>query len=234
MNNRIKWLGHAAFEITTSGGKRILIDPWITGNPACPVSVDELVGPDLIVVTHDHHDHYGEDLPVLLGNGKGILVGQPEVVTAAQQDGVDPERIVTGGSGMNIGGTVEVAGIEVTMTQAVHSSEEVGSPCGFILTLEDRTVIYHAGDTGIFASMELYGRMYEIDVALLPIGSVFVMDPRQAAFALQLLRPKVAVPMHYLTFPVLEQSADKFIATAADLAPQVKIEVLQPGKHLEI
>ncbi|HHY14502.1 MAG TPA: metal-dependent hydrolase [Firmicutes bacterium] len=232
MKNKIKWLGHAAFEITTSRKKRILIDPWITGNPLCPVQVEEVAAPDLVLVTHDHHDHYGEDLPVLLAAGKGTLVGQPEVMAAAQKDGVDADRIVTGGSGMNIGGTVEVDEIKVTMTQAVHSSRQAGSPCGFILTLEDETVIYHAGDTGIFASMELFGRLYDIDVALLPIGSVFVMDARQAAFALRLLQPKTAVPMHYLTFPALEQNADRFIAAAAELAPQVKIEALQPGEQL--
>lgn len=232
MKNQIRWLGHAAFEITTARGKRILLDPWITGNPICPVEVNELAAPDLVLVTHDHHDHYGQDLPVLLAKGNSILVGQPEVMVKARKEGVAADQILTGGSGMNIGGTVEIAGIKVTMTQAAHSSEEAGSPCGFIVTLEDDSVIYHAGDTGIFASMELFGKLYEIDVALLPIGSVFVMDPRQAAFALQLLQPKIAVPMHYLTFPALEQNADKFIAAAKKKAPQVKIEVLQPGEHL--
>lgn len=232
MKNQIRWLGHAAFEITTARGKRILLDPWITGNPICPVEVNELAAPDLVLVTHDHHDHYGQDLPVLLAKGNSILVGQPEVMVKARKEGVAADQILTGGSGMNIGGTVEIAGIKVTMTQAAHSSEEAGSPCGFIVTLEDDSVIYHAGDTGIFASMELFGKLYEIDVALLPIGSVFVMDPRQAAFALQLLQPKIAVPMHYLTFPPLEQNADKFIAAAKKKAPQVKIEVLQPGEHL--
>lgn len=234
MKNKIKWLGHAAFEITSAQGKRILIDPWITGNPACPVEVTELAQPDIVLITHDHHDHYGADVPALLGQGKGILVGQPEVMAKAEQDGIKADQIVTGGSGMNIGGTVEIEGIQVTMTQAVHSSEEAGSPCGFIITLEDDTVIYHAGDTGIFASMELFGRLYEIDVALLPIGSVFVMDPHQAALALELLQPKVAIPMHYLTFPVLEQGADRFIAAAKQRVPHVKVEALQPGEKLLI
>ncbi|MDI9440869.1 MAG: metal-dependent hydrolase [Firmicutes bacterium] len=232
MSNQVRWLGHAAFEITSAQGKRILIDPWITGNPLCPVKVEELAGPDLVLITHDHHDHYGSDLPRLLGGGKGILVGQPEVMAKAKQDGVEKEQIITGGSGMNIGGTVEIDGIKVTMTQAVHSSQEAGSPCGFIVTLEDGTVIYHAGDTGIFSSMELFGRLYEIDVALLPIGSVFVMDPEQAALALKLLQPKIAVPMHFLTFPALEQSADNFIAAANRWAPGVRVEVLQPGESL--
>lgn len=234
MKNQIRWLGHAAFEITTALGKNILVDPWISENPLCPVEIADVAAPDLVLVTHDHHDHYGSDLPALLGKGNGILVGQPEVMDKAQRDGVKPEQIVTGGSGMNIGGTVQIEGISVTMTQAVHSSQEAGSPCGYIIKLEDGTVIYHAGDTGIFASMELLGELYHIDVALLPIGSVFVMDWHQAAFALQLLQPKIAIPMHYLTFPALEQSADAFIAAANERAPQVRVEVLRPGEHLLI
>ncbi len=230
MKNQIKWLGHAAFEITTTRGKRILIDPWISGNPLCPASVEELAAPHLVLVTHDHHDHYGSDLPALLEKGGGILVAQPEVVARAEQEGVSKSRIVSGGSGMNIGGTVEIEGIKVTMTQAVHSAE-AGSPCGFIITLEDGKVIYHAGDTGIFASMGLFAELYRIDVALLPIGSVFVMDAEQAALALTLLKPKTAIPMHYKTFPLLEQNADKFISAAREKAPQVEIKVLDPGRH---
>ncbi|HHY09545.1 MAG TPA: metal-dependent hydrolase [Firmicutes bacterium] len=231
MKNKIKWLGHAAFEITTAQEKRILIDPWISGNPLAPVNAGELERPDLILITHDHHDHYGSDLPKFLKNGQGILAAQPEVVAKAKEDGISADNIVNGGSGMNIGGTVEIDGIKVTMTQAVHSSD-VGTPAGFIITLEDGKVIYHAGDTGIFSAMELFAELYSIDVALLPIGSVFVMDPKQAALALKLLRPKAAIPMHYKTFPILEQNADRFIKFAKEKAPQVEIKVLEPGEHV--
>ncbi|NLJ80689.1 MAG: metal-dependent hydrolase [Firmicutes bacterium] len=234
MENQIKWLGHSAFEITTAGKKRVLIDPWITGNPLSPLQVKDLEAPDLILVTHDHHDHYGTDLPALLASGSGMLAAQPEVAARAQKEGVSADNIVSGGSGMNIGGTVEIGEIKITMTQAVHSSEEAGSPCGFIITLEDGTVVYHAGDTGIFSSMGLFSELYEIDVALVPIGSVFVMDPRQAALALKLLRPKFAVPMHYKTFPVLEQNADQFVRLAKEKAPSVEVKVLEPGEILRV
>ena len=122
---------------------------------------------------------------------------------------------------MNIGGTVTVRDVKVTMTQAVHSSA-AGTPCGFIVTLEDGTVIYHAGDTGIFASMKLFGELYDLDVALLPIGSAFVMDPLQAAKALQLLQPKIAIPMHYKTFAALEQSPDSFLTLPEKKHPKWK------------
>ncbi len=231
MSNRIKWLGHAAFEITTKEGVKILNDPWLSGNPAGNFPVEDFLSPDLILVTHDHHDHYGTDIPTLLKDSNGVLVGQPEVVAKAQAEGVKAENIVSGGSGMNIGGTVKIKGIAVTMTQAVHSSIK-GSPCGYIVTLADGKVVYHAGDTGIFASMELFGRLYDIDLALLPIGSVFTMDPRQAALALDLLKPRMAIPMHYKTFPLLEQNADAFIAQGKKWAPQVEIKALQIGEAI--
>lgn len=227
MADKIRWLGHAAFEITTSRGARILIDPWLTGNPSCPVKAADVAGADLILITHDHHDHYGSDLPVLV-KANSILVAQPEVAARAKKDGIAAKNIINGG-GMNIGGTVSVKGIKVTMTEAVHSST-AGTPCGYIVTLEDGKVIYHAGDTGIFATMKLLGDLYRIDVALLPIGSVFVMDPLQAAAALQLLRPQIAIPMHYQTFAALEQSPDTFIALAKEKAPGVEIRPLKPGE----
>ena len=232
MANKIRWLGHAAFEITTAQGCRILIDPWLTGNPSCPVKAADVAGADLILITHDHHDHYGSDLPELV-KANSIVVGQPEVVAQVKQDGIAAENVINSGSGMNIGGTVTVMDVKVTMTQAVHSSA-AGTPCGFIVTLEDGTVIYHAGDTGIFASMKLFGELYDLDVALLPIGSAFVMDPLQAAKALQLLQPKIAIPMHYKTFAALEQSPDSFLTFAREKAPQVEIRILQPGETTNI
>ena len=233
MKNHIKWLGHASFEVTTTLGKKILIDPWLTGNPMCPLAEDELPTPDLVLVTHDHHDHYGSDIPALLRKNSGIMIAQPEVVVKALKEGATEEQIVNNGSGMNIGGTVTIEGIAITMTQAVHSSN-LGSPTGFIITLEDGKVIYHAGDTGIFASMGLFAELYDIDLALLPIGGIFTMDPLQASLALRLLKPKMAIPMHYQTFPLLEQTAKTFIQLAKEKAPQVIIKPLAPGESLSI
>ena len=132
--------------------------------------------------------------------------------------------------GMNIGGSVTIEGITITMTQAFHSSG-TGAPSGYIIKLEDGTVIYHAGDTGIFDSMRLLGELYRINLALLPVGSVFTMDPQQAARALTLLKPKRVIPMHYKTFPILEQSADRFVELARKEAPEVKVLVLEPGQE---
>lgn len=231
MANKVRFLGHAAFEITTSGEKKILIDPWITGNPLCPLKKEELKDPDLILITHDHADHIGEDVPFLVDGSAAVVVTQPELLGKLQEAGVAEKNFIFG-TGMNIGGTVEVAGIKVTMVQAFHSAG-VGSPCGFIITTEDGKRIYHAGDTGVFADMKLLGQIYPLDLALIPIGSVFVMDPLQAAWAVEMLKPKKVVPMHYRTFPVLVQDASEFAALAKEKAPEVEVLVLEPGQSIE-
>lgn len=233
MAHQVRWLGHAAFEIVTGAGRRVLIDPWLTGNPRCPVAAAELKGPDLVLVSHDHADHLGDDIPSLVNGTEAAVVVQPELAAVLKRAGVEDRNIVTGGLGMNIGGTVTVHGIGVTMTQAAHSATR-GSPCGFVLTLEDGKKIYHAGDTGLFESMALIGELHHLDLALVPIGSVFVMDPLQAAVALTLLRPVRVVPMHYGTFPVLVRSADAFVQLAREKAPGVEVVVLAPGESLTL
>ncbi|MDQ7794461.1 MAG: metal-dependent hydrolase [bacterium] len=227
--HQVRWLGHASFAISTAAGKTVLIDPWLTGNPSCPVVAAELKGPDAILVTHDHGDHLGTDIPTLV-KGEGTIVAvQPEVATVLKRSGVEDRNIVN----MNIGGTVAIGDLKVTMTQAAHSAA-AGSPCGFVLTLEDGKTIYHAGDTGLFESMTLVGEIYHLDLALLPIGSVFTMDPLQAAVALTLLRPAKVIPMHYGTFPTLVPAADGFVRLAREKAPGVEVVVLRPGGSLSL
>ncbi|MBI4618709.1 MAG: metal-dependent hydrolase [Desulfobacterales bacterium] len=229
-NTTIKWLSHAFFSITTSKGKVILIDPWITGNPLCPVKLDDLNKADIILVTHDHFDHSANAVDISKKTG-GAVIGQPETVGRLKTGLSSHEGDALPGSiGMNIGGSTTIAGITITMTQAFHSSE-TGAPCGYIIKLENGLTIYHAGDTGVFASMKILGDIYTIDIALLPIGSHFTMDPIQAVAALKLLRPKRVIPMHYKTFPVLEQDASRFVDLAKKEAPGVELIVLEPGEE---
>ena len=124
-------------------------------------------------------------------------------------------------------------GITVTMTQAFHSSE-TASPAGYVIRLENGATVYHAGDTGTFGSMSLLGQLYKIDMALLPVGGVFTMDPSQASKALPLLKPGKAIPMHCGTFPVLEQDASRFVELARKEAPEVEIIVLNPGQEYQL
>lgn len=230
MSHNVKWLGHAACQITSEKGKVVLIDPWITGNPSCPIGRNDIKRADLILITHDHFDHLGADIPDLVKATGATVIAQPELVNTLKEAGVSAENIIFG-MGMNIGGQVEVAGIKVTMSQALHSST-AGDPVGYIITLEDGKTIYHAGDTGIFAGMEILGKLYNIDLAILPIGSVFVMDPLQAAFSLTLLKPEKALPIHYGTFPILVQDPTEFIALAGEKAPEVKVEAIKPGEEI--
>ncbi len=229
MPKSIRWLGHAGFIVSTPGGKAIIIDPWIVDNPLCPVKLDEITTANIVLVTHDHFDHTGNVADIVRKTG-ATLIAQPETVNRFKKDfGLADDRIIFG-RGMNIGGSATVDGIAITMTQAFHSSG-TGTPSGYIIKLEDGTTLYHAGDTGIFDSMRLLGELYGIDLALLPIGSVFTMDSYQAAKALTLLRPKRVIPMHYKTFPILEQSADRFVELARKEAPDVEIIVLEPGQE---
>lgn len=226
----VKWLGHAACLITSQQGVTILVDPWITDNPSCPVKKEDIGKVDIILVSHDHFDHIGTDIPYFVEKYGSTVVVQPEVVGSLEKY---KDNIVVFGMGMNIGGTVEIKGIKVTMTQAFHSSVNA-SGCGYIITLEDGKTIYHAGDTGIFASMEILGEIYNIDLAMVPIGSVFVMDPVQAAYSLRLLKAKAAIPIHYATFPVLVQDTTEFEQLAKEKAPETKVIVLKPGESYSL
>jgi len=203
--NTLTWHGHSAFAIT-SGGKTILIDPWFDGNPSAKAAADNIEA-DLVLVTHDHGDHVGQALEICKRTGAtlGCIV---ELAAKMKAKGL-PDSQILNGIGFNIGGTVTHQGISVTMTQAFHSCES-GSPVGFIIRLADGYTVYHAGDTGIFSSMALWGKLYKIDLALLPIGGVFTMDAAQAAMATMMLRCKKVVPMHWGTFPVLDQNVDAF------------------------
>lgn len=201
----LTWHGHSAFAITTPQ-QTILIDPWFDGNPAAQSSAQNMRA-DLVLVTHDHHDHLGQALEICKNSGAtlGCIV---ELAAKLQEQGLPQEQTLNG-IGFNIGGTVVHNGLSVTMTQATHSCA-AGVPVGFIIQLEDGYTIYHAGDTGIFSSMAMWGKLYDIDLALLPIGGTFTMDAAQAALATMMLRAKKVVPMHWGTFPVLAQNCSQF------------------------
>lgn len=226
----VQWLSHAGFLIESPGGRRLLIDPWLRDNPLAPFGPERIEAADLILVTHDHFDHVGDAVEIANRTG-AVVVAQPETVERLQREaGLPAERVINGGFGMNVGGRVEVGGIAVIMTHAFHSSL-TASPAGYVLRLEDGTTLYHAGDTGLFYDMKLLGALYEVDIALLPIGGCFTMDPVQAVEAVRLIEPKVVIPMHYATFPVLEQTPDRFLERARREVSSVRVVVLKPGER---
>ena len=223
----ITWYGHSAFKLA-SNGVNVLLDPFFT--PKSTVTADTVGEADLVLVSHDHGDHVGDCVAICKRTGAmlGAIVGTAEKLAA---QGL-PQNQILNGIGFNVGGTVSHKGVAVTMTQAFHSSES-GAPVGYIVRMPDGLTVYHAGDTGIFASMELWGQLYDIDVALLPVGGTFTMDGAQAALACKLLGCRHAIPMHWGTFPVLAQDTTAFAQALAKQAPNCTCHTMSPGQTLE-
>ncbi len=231
---KIEYLGHSAFQITTEEGMKVLIDPFISGNPVCTKEVETL-NPDIILVTHGHVDHFGDTLEIANNSGATVIATH-EIATFIQKQGLNA-------IGMNIGGTVSVNDlISVTMTDARHSSgmdfledmEEGGVATGFVITLENGKKIYHAGDTGLFGDMKMViGDIYQPDIALLPIGDKFTMGIEDAAVATAWLQSRIVIPMHYNTFEAIEQDANLFAQYVEDASLGTFTVILQPGEDYE-
>jgi L-ascorbate metabolism protein UlaG (beta-lactamase superfamily) len=206
----VTWLGHAAFRIDTPGGKRVYVDPWL-GNPKCPEDEREPERVDLIALTHGHDDHVGQTLELAQAFGCPV-VAMIELRDYLSTKGLPQDD----GHAPNKGGTVEVEGIKITLTDAKHSSSTsengtvvyLGEPAGLVIEVENGTTLYFAGDTCVFSDMALIGRIYEPDVAILPIGDHYTMGPREAVVALELLGTGRCIPCHYGTFPILTGTPD--------------------------
>jgi L-ascorbate metabolism protein UlaG (beta-lactamase superfamily) len=228
MPNELIWNGHSCF-IIKSQGQTLVIDPFFEGNPKAVISAKSLGKIDYVLVTHDHGDHIGQALDICLDTGAKLL-GVVETCHKLNQQGLPQDQTVNG-IGINIGGTVSLGPAKATMIQAEHSSDS-GRPAGYILTLGNGYTIYHAGDTGLFGAMGIYGKLFRIDLALLPIGGVFTMDPRQAAVACKLLRCRQVIPMHWGTFPMLEKGTTGFSAALDDLGVDCRLVPCQPGQSI--
>ncbi len=228
--NILTWHSHANFQIMTPESN-ILIDPWFEGNPSAVIGSNDCGQVDLVLVTHDHDDHIGQTAKICTHTGAHVMA----IVETAQKlaDQGVPANQVVNGIGFNIGGTVEFKDIKVTMVQAFHSSA-TGYPVGYIIILKDGYCLYHAGDTGIFSSMEIFGQLFDIDLAMLPIGGVFTMDPRQAALSCNLLNCKSVVPMHWGTFPVLEQNTEEFKKQLKNVGAKTECIPMQPAESIEL
>ncbi len=227
----ITYYGHSAFKLS-GAGVTVLIDPWLS-NPLLQTPIDQVGKVDLILVTHGHGDHVGETVPLAQKTGATVVAIHELSVILAQQGA--PAVV-----GMNKGGTLSAAGLKITMTQAVHSSTvdeggkmiAAGEAGGFVVQFPNGFTVYHAGDTAVFSDMQLIHDLYHPELALLPIGSHYVMNPREAALSCRLIKPKWVIPMHYGTFPVLTGTP----AELMDLLkgePEIKVVVLKPGETVE-
>ncbi|PIC83673.1 metal-dependent hydrolase [Sporosarcina sp. P1] len=224
---KISYHGHSIVKIETKG-KTILIDPFITRNKLTDLQADD-EKPDVILLTHGHNDHVGDTLDI--AKREDILVVAPnELAVYLGFQGLNTH-------GMNIGGAKEFDFGTVKYTQAFHSSSYTtedneiiytGMPAGLLLTIEDQ-VIYHAGDTSLFSDMKLYGEE-GIDVAFLPIGDNFTMGPKDAAKAVELLKPKLTVPVHFNTFPPIEVDPEDF----KSLVKNHEVKIMEPGDFIEL
>ena len=229
----LTWLGHGTFLFTTPQRRRILVDPWVMGNPACPDHLKSIAPLNLILVTHGHSDHVGDAVEIAAATGAPV-VGNFEVCQWLSRRGV--ARVLP----MNKGGTQALAEARVTMVHAIHSSSHVddagitylGEAAGYVLGFDGGPTVYFAGDTAVFSDMQLIGELYKPPVAVLPIGDLYTMGPEAAAKACALVGVKKVVPMHFGTFPALTGTVQALRALVEPLG--VEVVALRPGQTAEL
>ena len=226
---KITWLGHATFRVETPGGKIILIDPWVMGNPACPTTERNVKKVDVMLCTHGHFDHIGDAVEIAKKHNPKV-VGIPELCGWLSRKGVKHT------AEMNKGGTQTVDDIKVTMVHADHScgikdGDELvygGEACGYVVEFSNGMKIYHAGDTNVFGDMKIIRELYAPEIAMIPIGDHYTMGPREAAYACNLLKPKTVIPMHFGTFPPLIGRPSYL----KKLVPDMEIREMKPGETI--
>lgn len=229
---RITWLGHATVLVQTPAGANLLIDPFIEHNPKYPKNFPLPSKIHAILLTHGHGDHMSDVVPVARRHGSTV-VAIYELADYVTRKGV--ENTI----GMNLGGSVQVEDAMVTMVDARHSSSAqdeqgthyVGVAAGFVLTITDGPVLYHAGDTSPFRDMELIRELYEPQVAMLPIGGFYTMGPKEAALAVKFIAPQVVLPLHFGTFPPLTGTPEQL---AALVDPKVEVVSWKPAEEFTI
>ncbi len=226
---KLTWLGHATFRIETPGGKTVLVDPWVMGNPMCPESEKKIKKVDVMLCTHGHFDHIGDAVAIAKEHNP-VVVGIYELCAWMEKKGV--KQI----SPMNKGGTQKVGDLRVTMVHAEHScgiqdGDQIvygGEACGYVIEFENGVKIYHAGDTNVFGDMQIIRELYGPEIAMLPIGDHFTMSPREAAYACRLLKPKTVIPMHFGTFPLLTGTPGEL----KKLVKDAEILEMKPGQTM--
>jgi len=227
----LTWLGHSAFLLNSDAGKRIYVDPFLTGNPKTPEDERKPDRVDVIAITHGHSDHVGDAIELSNAFPDAQIVCQVELKSWLGRKGANVGQM----PGLNKGGSTEIDGVRFTLVNAFHSSssdegEYLGEACGIVVRLENGRGVYFAGDTCLFGDMQLIRHLYEPDYAVLPIGDYFTMSPRDAAIALDMLGNPACIPCHWGTFPLLTGTPEQLAAEA----PNALIHPLEPGDTIEL
>jgi L-ascorbate metabolism protein UlaG (beta-lactamase superfamily) len=227
------WLGHAGVEITTPGGQVVLVDPWFT-NPNSPRTVDQQARCDVLLLTHGHFDHFDADTLALARRLHPTMPCVHELSLYLGGEIADKAEVV----GMNAGGMVETHGLRITMVPAAHSSGDTmggdavryfGEAIGFVIELENGFRIYDSGDTTLFGDMTLIRELYEPDLAILPIGGHYTMDPAAASVGIGMLGVRDVLPVHWGTFPILAGTPSALSAALAARGLPATVHDWRPG-----
>lgn len=231
--NRITYFGHSTFLLATPSGQTAIIDPWIQTNPLCPDGLKKIAKLDAIFLTHSHSDH-NSDVLALAKQHRPLIVVVNETARWLAAKGFEKEA-----RPMGMGGTQNIGEFEITMTFAGHSNSiddggkyiVAGEPAGYVIRMPGGFSIYHAGDTCVFGDMKLIADLYKPDVAMLPIGSLYTMGPREAAYATRLLGVQHVIPMHYGTWPGLTGTLAEFEEETKAIAG-LTVHAMKPGEIL--
>jgi L-ascorbate metabolism protein UlaG (beta-lactamase superfamily) len=227
MSFKITWYGHAALGLET-GGFKLLVDPFLTGNPAASIQADKAPA-DFILISHGHGDHVGDTQAIAKRTG-AMVISNFEIANWFEAKGLKTH-------GQHIGGGYKHPFGYLKLTLALHGSTmpdgaNGGNPAGFLLSTNDGKKVYLAGDTGLFGDMSLIGDE-GLDLAVIPIGDNYTMGPDDALRAVKLLRPKHVIPIHFNTFDLIHQDA-KAWAARVEKETGTKVHVLKPGESFEL
>ena len=218
------WLGHSAVKMISPKGNIIYIDPFLTHNPSTPDDLKDVEKCDFVLLTHGHEDHVGDTVEIAQKTGAKV-VGIVELIGLLSNEGLAADQAVA----FNKGGTVHFDDFSVTIVSANHSSsykgQYAGDPAGLVISFEDDICVYHMGDTNIFSDLDLYGQLYEPDLVFVPIGDHFTMGPEEAAYAIEMVDPEIAVPIHYGTWPPIASNPNIFKEVLEEISD---IEVIIP------